>query len=144
MDEDDRGPGAFLELVHQVEDLGLDGDVEGGGRLVRDEKARVAGHRHRDHHPLAEPAGKLERVLPRAPRAQDYDAATALLAEAGFGPGELEFVFKTTTNYPWHVEATQILVEWFRQGGVKASVQQLTPGRTGSASAGSIAITRSR
>ena len=53
-------------------------------------------------------------------RAQDYDAARALLAEAGFGPGELEFVFKTTTNYPWHVEATQILVEWFRQGGVNA------------------------
>ena len=59
-------------------------------------------------------------------RPQDYDAAKALLAEAGFGPNELEFVFKTTTNYPWHVEATQILVEWFRQGGVKASVQQLT------------------
>ena len=67
-DEDDRRSGALLQLVHQVEDLGLDGDVEGGGRLVGNEKARVAGHRHRDHHPLPEPSGELERVLPRAPR----------------------------------------------------------------------------
>ena len=59
-------------------------------------------------------------------RPQDFGRAKELLAEAGFGPGELEFVFKVTTNYPWHVEATQILVEWFRQGGAKASVQQLT------------------
>jgi peptide/nickel transport system substrate-binding protein len=60
------------------------------------------------------------------PRPQDFDKAKALLAEAGFGPGQLEFVFKVTTNYPWHVEATQILVEWFRQGGVNASIQQLS------------------
>lgn len=59
-------------------------------------------------------------------RSQDFAAAKALLAEAGFGPGELEFVFKVTTNYPWHVEAVQILQEWFREGGVKATTQQLT------------------
>ncbi len=59
------------------------------------------------------------------PRAQDFEAAKALLGEAGFGPGELEFVFKVTTNYPWHVEATQIMQEWFRQGGVKVTTQQL-------------------
>ncbi len=60
------------------------------------------------------------------PRAQDFERAKALLAEAGYGPGELSFVFKVTTNYPWHVEATQILVEWFRQGGVEVSIQQLS------------------
>ncbi|MEM1266269.1 MAG: ABC transporter substrate-binding protein [Pseudomonadota bacterium] len=59
-------------------------------------------------------------------RPQDFERARALLAEAGFGPGELSFTFKVTTNYPWHVEATQILVEWFRQGGVDASIQQLS------------------
>ncbi|MEM7523433.1 MAG: ABC transporter substrate-binding protein, partial [Pseudomonadota bacterium] len=59
-------------------------------------------------------------------RPQDFDKAKALLAEAGYAPGELEFVFKVTTNYPWHVEATQILVEWFRQGGANASIQQLS------------------
>jgi peptide/nickel transport system substrate-binding protein len=59
-------------------------------------------------------------------RPQDFEAAKALLSEAGFGPDELEFVFKVTTNYPWHVEATQIMQEWFRQGGVKVTTQQLT------------------
>ena len=60
------------------------------------------------------------------PRAQDVEAARALLAEAGYGDGEFELTFKVTTNYPWHVEATQILVEWFRQAGVNASIQQLS------------------
>ncbi len=60
------------------------------------------------------------------PRKQDFAAAKALLAEAGIGPGQLEFVFKVTTNYPWHVEAAQIMQAWFEQGGVKVKTQQLT------------------
>lgn len=59
-------------------------------------------------------------------RAQDFDKARSLLEEAGIGPGDLEFVFKVTTNYPWHVEASQILQEWFRSAGLKVEVQQLT------------------
>jgi len=60
------------------------------------------------------------------PRQQDFDAAQALLKEAGISPGGLEFVFKVTTNYPYHVQAAQIMQAWFEQGGVKAKVQQLT------------------
>ena len=59
-------------------------------------------------------------------RPQDFDKARALLQEAGFGPGELELTFKVTTNYPWHVQATEIMQEWFRTAGVKVKVQQLT------------------
>ncbi len=59
-------------------------------------------------------------------RPQVFDKARSLLKEAGFGPGELEFVFKVTTNYPWHIDAAQILQEWFREGGLKVEVQQLT------------------
>ena len=59
-------------------------------------------------------------------RPQDFDKAKALLQEAGFGPGDLQVVFKVTTNYPWHVQATQIMQEWFRQAGVKVKIQQLT------------------
>ncbi len=59
-------------------------------------------------------------------RPQDLDKARGLLQEAGFGPGELEFVFKVTTNYPWHIEASQIMQEWFREAGVKVEIQQLT------------------
>lgn len=59
-------------------------------------------------------------------RAQDFDRARELLAEAGYGPGKLDVVFKVTTNYPYHVEAAQIMLEWFRAGGVNMSIEQLT------------------
>jgi peptide/nickel transport system substrate-binding protein len=59
-------------------------------------------------------------------RAQDFDLARDLLQQAGFGPGELELTFKVTTNYPWHVQAVEIMQEWFRTAGVKVRVQQLT------------------
>ena len=35
-------------------------------------------------------------------------------------------VFKVTTNYPYHVDAAQIMLEWFREGGVDMSIVQLT------------------
>lgn len=61
-----------------------------------------------------------------AQRPQDIAKAKALLAEAGYGPGELSVVFKVTTNYPYHVESAQIMLEWFRMAGVEASIVQLT------------------
>ena len=65
-DEDDRGAGLALELAHELEDLGLDGDVERGRRLVGDEQLGMAGERHGDHHALAHAARELVRILPRA------------------------------------------------------------------------------
>ena len=59
-------------------------------------------------------------------RPQDFAQAKALLSEAGYGPEELKVVFKVTTNYPYHVEAAQIMLEWFRQGGVDMTIEQLT------------------
>ena len=59
-------------------------------------------------------------------RPQDFEKAKALLAEAGYGPGELSVTFKATTNYPYHIEAAQIMLEWFRMAGVEASIEQLT------------------
>lgn len=59
-------------------------------------------------------------------RPQDFEKAKALLAEAGYGPGELSVVFKATTNYPYHIEAAQIMLEWFRMAGVDATIEQLT------------------
>lgn len=59
-------------------------------------------------------------------RAQDIEGAKALLAEAGYREGSLDIVFKVTTNYPYHVESAQILVEWFRMAGVNLTIEQLT------------------
>lgn len=59
-------------------------------------------------------------------RGQDITAARALLDEAGYPEGSLDIVFKATTNYPYHIESAQILVEWFRLAGVNLTIEQLT------------------
>ena len=61
-DEQHRHLVALLQVVDQVEDLFLDGDVEGGRGLVGDQELGLAGDGHRDHHPLLLAAGHLRRV----------------------------------------------------------------------------------
>lgn len=61
-------------------------------------------------------------------RKQDIAKARELLAREGYGPGKLDLVFKVTTNYPYQVQSAQIMLEWFRQAGVKAKIKQLTWG----------------
>ncbi len=51
-----------LEPAQQVEDLRLDGDVEGGGGLVGDQQVGLVGEGHGDHHALALPARELMRI----------------------------------------------------------------------------------
>ena len=60
-DEQDRHAELGLQVLHQLEDLRLDGDVERGGRLVGDQHRRPADQRHGDHGALAQAAGELER-----------------------------------------------------------------------------------
>ena len=45
-DQHDRGAELVAAAAQQVEDLGLHGHVEGGGRLVGDDHARVEHQRH--------------------------------------------------------------------------------------------------
>lgn len=59
-------------------------------------------------------------------RAQDIAQAKDLLAKAGYGPGDLKVTFKATTNYPYHIESAQIMLEWFSQAGVQMNIEQLT------------------
>ena len=65
-DEKHRQPALFAQLRQQLEDLRLYGDVEGGRRLVSDEKSRTVHDRHRDHHALSLPARELVRIITRA------------------------------------------------------------------------------
>ena len=72
-------PTRLLELAHQIEDLRLDGHVEGRGRLVGDQELRIAGERHGDHHPLPHAAGELMRIFARTPlRLGDADQSQHL------------------------------------------------------------------
>ena len=67
-DERDRHPLLVLQHLDQLEDLGLDRDVERGGRLVGDQQLRLARERHRDHHALAHAAGEPVRILVQSRR----------------------------------------------------------------------------
>ena len=62
-DEDHRHVALALLGGEQVEDLGLHGDVEGGGGLVGEEQLRAAGQGDGDRDPLAHAAGELVGVL---------------------------------------------------------------------------------
>jgi hypothetical protein len=62
-DQHDRHLELVLELVQELEDLGLDRDVERRRGLVGDEELRVARQRHGDHDALAHAARELVRVL---------------------------------------------------------------------------------
>ena len=62
-DDDQRDAEAARQILHQLEDLRLDGHVERGGRLVGDDQLRIAGKPDRDHHALAHAAGELMRIL---------------------------------------------------------------------------------
>ena len=88
-DDDQRDIQLAGQILHQLEDLRLDGDIERGGRLVGDDELGIAGEADRDHHPLAHAAGELMRILFEAPRrigdadkAEQFDGAGAGLALA--------------------------------------------------------------
>ena len=53
---------AGLEVLHEVEDLGLDGDIQGGNRLVGDDHGRAQDQGAGQAQPLPLAAGELVRV----------------------------------------------------------------------------------
>ena len=58
-DQQDRHAQAPLLAPQQLQDAGLHGHVEGGGRLVGDEQVRLVGQGHGDHHALPLPSRQL-------------------------------------------------------------------------------------
>ena len=62
-DEQNGGAVFLTQLVHELQDLRLNGHVERRGRLVRDQQLRTAGQRHGDHDTLPHTAGELVRIL---------------------------------------------------------------------------------
>ena len=54
---------ACTQFAQQLEDLGLDRDVEGRSRFVGDDQLRFEYERHCDHHALPHAAGEFVRIL---------------------------------------------------------------------------------
>ena len=75
-DEDEAEAHLVLQLLEELQDLGLHGDVERSRRLVGDDDVGLHRQRHRDHDSLALAAGELVRVLvERGGGLGDADAA---------------------------------------------------------------------
>ena len=68
MGDDDQGdahvPG---QLLHQFQDLRLDGHVQRRGGLVGDDQFGLAAQGHGDHHPLAHAAAQMVGILAQPP-----------------------------------------------------------------------------
>jgi hypothetical protein len=57
-DEDQCQPQISLEIGQQIENLSLNGNIQGAHRFIRDEQFRFSGQRTRDAYALPLPAGK--------------------------------------------------------------------------------------
>ena len=62
-DEQNRHAVGALHLAHEVQDLGLNGHIQCGSRLVGYQQFGFPGQGHGDHDPLLHTAGKLERIF---------------------------------------------------------------------------------
>ena len=89
--EQHRDAALARQLLQQLQDLRLDGDVERRGRLVGDDQLGLRQQRHGDHQPLALATGDLMRILGAAAapdRASARRAASrASLARSGARAG---------------------------------------------------------
>ena len=61
-DKQNRAVNLVLQIVEQIENLRLNGNVERRRRLVRDDKARLASKRHCNHNTLAHTTRQFMRV----------------------------------------------------------------------------------
>ena len=80
----------LLKILDELEDLGLDGHIQGGGGLVADEDLGPAGHGDGDDHPLAHTAGELVGILLGAALRLVDAHLLQHLEDLGVGLGPLE------------------------------------------------------
>ena len=62
-DQNHRHPGLLLQLFEQIHNLCLNCHIQRRRRLIGDQKTRIAGKRHRNHHTLAHTSGKGMRIF---------------------------------------------------------------------------------
>ena len=107
-DEEDGHAAFRLDFADEVEDLGLDGDVEGGGGFVCDEQGRFEGEGEGDDDALAHAAAELVGVFRvadfgggDADAAEDLDGAVARLAGRAFFVEEEDLAELAADGLDW-------------------------------------------
>ena len=90
-DEQIRQVPLFLQLHHQVEDLGLDGHIQCGDRLVAHDEGGIQDQRPGDAHPLAAAAVQLMGIEVESPlrQAHHVHGVPDLLLELLLAPADL-------------------------------------------------------
>lgn len=58
-------------------------------------------------------------------RGQDIEAAEQHFEESQYDPAELDLNFMVSPNYPWHVDAAQIMQQQFSQAGLDVDIEQV-------------------
>ena len=58
-------------------------------------------------------------------RGQDIEAAEQHFEESEYDPAELDLNFMVSPNYPWHVDAAQIMQQQFSQAGLDVEIEQV-------------------
>ena len=134
-DQDGRHAPAFGQFDDQVHHRLLRGDVEAGGRLVRDQELRIAGQRQRDHHALAHAAGQFERIgvvaLARTgdlDRLQRLDRLLAAVADGGLLHMLAQHVLDLVADFADRVERRARVLEDHRDFAA-AQIAHLVFGR---------------
>ncbi len=83
----------FLQVRQEVQDLRLDGDIQGGCRLVRYDQVGPTHQCHGDHHPLTQTTRQLVRILrqtrSRGRNADLLEKEDCAFARLGFVEGDV-------------------------------------------------------
>lgn len=58
-------------------------------------------------------------------RGQDIEAAKQHFEESEYDPAEFDLNFMVSPNYPWHVDAAQIMQQQFLQAGLDVEIEQV-------------------
>ena len=63
-------PALLLQILQEVDDLGLNGNVQGADRLITDKQFRLNSQSPRDSNALALAAAEFVRIAPRVGRVE--------------------------------------------------------------------------
>ena len=125
---------SLLQLLHEREDLRLDGDVEGRGRLVGYEQRGVAGEGDGYHDALAHTAGEEGGIVPvhalavgYAGLAQHIEAALLTLGVGYAGSVYLHLLVYLRADGEQGVERGQRLLEYHRHAAAAQGAPLLRP-----------------